>query len=121
MANEISTIMNQANTTKISVIIKEQLDDLPYPVANWLNMSGMVGKEKINAIWLSQKAMMKMKPGQKEWNEADAQRYEWVITVKKHSIENGIKIPTKMEVTWRLENGNWTWLDLEITDIRYNM
>ena len=33
---------------------------------------------------------------------------------------SGIKIPTKIEVTWMLENGSWTWLDLEITDIRYN-
>ena len=54
-------------------------------------------------------------------NEADAQRYEWVLTVKEHSIMNSIKIPTIGEVTWMLENGNWTWLDLEITDIRYNI
>ena len=162
VANEISTIMNQADTSKISVITQEQLDDLPYPVAKWLKVSGMIGKEKINTVWLSQKARMKMKPEQKEWNEAidslsakatmnykgtsgsgtfyfneqgdfikfsalrykgneaDAQRYEWVITVKEHSIKNSIKIPTIMEATWMLENGNWTWLDLEITDIRYN-
>ena len=53
-------------------------------------------------------------------NKAGAQRYEWIVTVKEHSILNGIKIPTIVEVTWMLENGNWTWLDLEITDIRYN-
>lgn len=248
VTNEISTIMKQADTTKISVITKEQLNDLPYPVAKWLNLSGMIGKEKINAVWLSQNIKMKMKPEQKDWNEAvaeqyfsvenpafiwkvkmnmppfikitgrdkfvdgkgemiikmfsllnivnekgekmdegtlqrflgeivwfpsaalsqyitweaidslsakatmnykgttgsgtfyfneqgdfvkfsalrykgnetDAQRYEWVLTVKEHSIMNSIKIPTIGEVTWMLENGNWTWLDLEITDIRYN-
>ena len=248
VANEISPILRQTDTSKISVITKEQLNDLPYPVAKWLNLSGMVGKEKINTVWLSQNARMKMKPGQKEWNEAvaeqyysvekpafvwkvkmnmppfitisgrdkfvdgkgemliklfsllnivnekgekmdegtlqrflaetvwfpsaalsqyitweaidslsakatmnykgttgsgtfyfneqgdfvkfstlryksneaDAQRYEWIVTVKEHSIKNSIKIPTKVEVTWVLENGNWTWLDLEITDIRYN-
>ena len=248
VANEISTIIKQADTTKISVITKEQLNDLPYPVAKWLKVSGMIGKEKINTVWLSQKVRMKMKPGQKDWNEAvaeqyfsvenpafiwkvkmnmppfikitgrdkfvdgkgemlikmfsllnivnekgekmdegtlqrflgeivwfpsaalnqyitweaidslsakatmnykgttgsgtfyfneqgdfvkfsalrykgneaDAQRYEWVLTVKEHSIMNSIKIPTIWEVTWKLENGNWTWLDLEITDIRYN-
>ena len=248
VANEISTIMKHGDTTKISVITKEQLDDLPYPVAKWLNLSGMVGNEKINTVWLSQKARMKMKPGQKDWNDAvaeqyysvekpafvwkvkmnmppfikitgrdkfvngkgemlikifsllnivnekgekmdegtlqrflaeivwfpsaalseyisweaidslsakatmnykgttgsgtfyfneqgdfvkfstlryksnkaDAQRYEWIVTVKEHSIKNGIKIPTKVEVTWVLENGEWTWLDLIITDIQYN-
>ncbi|MCK5344750.1 MAG: hypothetical protein KAR20_15155, partial [Candidatus Heimdallarchaeota archaeon] len=248
VANEISTILIQADTTKISEIGKEQLNDLPYPVANWLNLSGIIGKEKIHTVWLSQNIRMKMKPGQKEWNEAvaeqyfsvenpafiwkvqmnmaplikitgrdkfvdgkgemliklfsslnianekgekmdegalqrflaeivwfpsaalsqyitweaidslsakaimnykgttgsgtlyfnelgdfvkfstirykdneaDAQRYEWLVTVKEHSMMSGIKIPTKIEVTWMLENGNWTWLDLEITDIRYN-
>ncbi|MCD4774378.1 MAG: hypothetical protein K8R41_13450 [Bacteroidales bacterium] len=248
VANEISTIMKQADTSKISIITKEQLNDLPYPVAKWLKTSGMVGKEKINTVWLSQKIRMKMKPGQKDWNEAiaeqyfsvenpafiwkvkmnmppfikitgrdkfingkgemlikmfsilnivnekgekmdegtlqrflaeivwfpsaalsqyisweaidslsakatmnykgttgsgtfyfneqgdfvkfstlryksneaDAQRYEWIVTVKEHSIKNGIKIPTQIEVTWVLENGNWTWLDLKITDVRYN-
>ncbi|MBA7582775.1 hypothetical protein ES708_24712 [subsurface metagenome] len=53
-------------------------------------------------------------------NKADAQRYEWIVTVKEHSMMSGIRIPTIVEVTWVLENGNWTWLDLEITDIRYN-
>jgi hypothetical protein len=33
---------------------------------------------------------------------------------------NGIRIPTKMESTWLLANGPWTWLILEITDIVYN-
>ncbi len=246
--NEISTIIKQADTSKISIITKEQLDDLPYPVAKWLKASGIIGKEKINTVWLSQKARMKMKPEQKDWNdavaeqyisaenpafiwkvkmnmppfikitgrdkfvdgkgemlikmfsllnivnekgekmdegslqrflgeivwfpsaalsqyiiweaidslsakatmnykgtsgsgtfyfneqgnnvkfsalryksnEADAQRYEWIVTIKEHSIKNGIKIPTRLEATWMLENGNWTWLDLEIIDIRYN-
>ncbi|MCK4699586.1 MAG: hypothetical protein KAT38_04615, partial [Bacteroidales bacterium] len=75
VTNEISTIMKQADTTKISVITKEQLNDLPYPVAKWLKVSGMIGKEKINTIWLSQKVRMKMKPGQKDWNEAVAEQY----------------------------------------------
>lgn len=248
VANEISTALSQADTTKISVMTKEQLNGLPYPVAKWLNLSGMIGKEKSNTVWLSQNIRMKMKPGQKEWdeavaeqyfsvenpafiwkvqmnmpplikitgrdkfvdgkgemlikifsllnianekgekmdegalqrflaeivwfpsaalsqyitweaidslsakatvnykgttgsgtfyfneqgdfnkfstlrykdNDADAQRYEWIVTVKEHSMMSGIKIPTMVEVTWVLENGNWTWLDLEITDIRYN-
>ena len=58
-----------------NLITKEQLNDLPYPVAKWLNVSGMIGKEEINTVWLSQKAMMKMKPEQKDWNEAVAEQY----------------------------------------------
>jgi len=46
------------------------------PVANWLITSGSVGKEKVNTVCLSQKAKMKMKPGQKTWNdEGTMQRF----------------------------------------------
>jgi hypothetical protein len=54
-------------------------------------------------------------------NAADSKRYEWIITAHKHAEFNGIKIPSKMEATWMLESGPWTWLKLEITDIRYNI
>lgn len=54
-------------------------------------------------------------------NEPDAKRYEWVIKVKQHSILNGVKIPTQMEATWILESGPWTWLELDILDVKYNL
>jgi hypothetical protein len=51
-------------------------------------------------------------------NKPNAQRYEWVITIKEHSILNDIKIPTKIEAPWMLENGPWTWLELEIDSVK---
>ena len=33
---------------------------------------------------------------------------------------NGFGIPVRMESTWILEDGPWTWLDLEVTEIEYN-
>jgi hypothetical protein len=53
-------------------------------------------------------------------NEPDAHRHEWIIAVKEISEMSGIRIPTKMESTWMLNSGPWTWLILEITDIHYN-
>lgn len=53
-------------------------------------------------------------------NEADAKRYPWVLTVDDYAVFEGIKVPSKMKATWKLDEGNWTWLDLEITDIKYN-
>lgn len=46
---------------------------------------------------------------------------EWVIHAIDHKQINGIKIPVKLEVSWQLEEGKWTWLKLEITDIMYNV
>ncbi|MCB2206970.1 MAG: hypothetical protein KQH67_01630 [Bacteroidetes bacterium] len=248
VSNEIAQIIGQTDGYKTAKITTEQLSELPMPVANWLKTSGIIGKEKINTVWLSQKAKMKMKPEQETWNNAtaeqyfaiekpafvwkvnmnmppfikiagrdkffdgkgemqikmfsainivnekgikidegtlqrflgeivwfpsaalspyisweaidslsaratmdykgtlasgtfyfnkqgdfvkysahrykgnepDAKRYDWVINVKEHAVMNGIKIPTKMSATWKLDEKDWTWLEMEITDIKYN-
>ncbi|WP_114747740.1 DUF6544 family protein [Pleomorphovibrio marinus] len=53
-------------------------------------------------------------------NEKDAQRKEWVLEVEDYQSFQGIRVPSKMSATWRLDEGDWTWLKLEIVDIRYN-
>jgi len=52
--------------------------------------------------------------------DEDAELREWVITVQETKVMSGIRIPVKLEVTWKLEAGDWTWLKLEITDIEYH-
>jgi len=54
-------------------------------------------------------------------NEPDSRTYPWVLTVDAYTHFNGIKVPSHMKATWELEKGSWTWLDLEIKDIRYNV
>lgn len=53
-------------------------------------------------------------------NEPDAKRYEWLLDVLDYKSFEGIKVPSKMTATWKFENQDWTWLKLEITDIKYN-
>ena len=247
--SEIAEILKPEFHAGTPVVTEKQLDNLPSPVARWLNASGMTGREKINTVWLRQKALMKMKPEQKQWykavagqyfsvnhpafvwkvkmnippfipitgrdrfvdgkgemrirafsvlnivnekgekmdessmqrflaeivwfpsaalspylqwegidplsakatmtykgttatgtfyfneqgdfvrfstmrykeNKPDARRYEWIITVNEYSVMNGIKIPVKLEVSWGLDNGLWTWLKLEVREVRYNV
>ncbi len=45
---------------------------------------------------------------------------EWVISVEETGVVNGIKIPVKLKATWKLDEGDWTWLKINITDIEYN-
>lgn len=54
-------------------------------------------------------------------NKPDAKRYPWVLTVDDYTVFEGIKVPSKMKATWILETGDWTWLDLEINSIKYNI
>lgn len=53
-------------------------------------------------------------------NDPDAERYEWILLVENHKSFEGIKIPNEMTATWKLENQDWTWLQLKITDVKYN-
>ncbi|MEX2596440.1 MAG: DUF6544 family protein [Salibacteraceae bacterium] len=54
-------------------------------------------------------------------NEPNAERKEWVLTVDGYRVFEGIKVPSRMEATWQLEEGSWTWLQLEIEEIIYNI
>lgn len=45
---------------------------------------------------------------------------EWRITVDEIQSFNGIKIPSELHATWKLESGDWTWLNMEIEDVQYN-
>lgn len=54
-------------------------------------------------------------------NEADAKRYEWVLQVEEYKNFEGIRVPSKMTATWKLEDQDWTWLKLEVVHIDYNI
>ena len=53
-------------------------------------------------------------------NETKAKRYEWIMDISGYKIFEGIKVPAKMTSTWKLDKGDWTWLKLEVNDIKYN-
>lgn len=47
----------------------------------------------------------------------------WFIQIPKESYKTfeGVNIPTRGEVTWRLKEGDFTWYKLEIKDVKYNI
>ncbi len=51
----------------------------------------------------------------------DSEPVAWTITAIKTEQHNGVNIPTECEVTWSLDTGEWTWLKVGITDIKYNL
>lgn len=46
----------------------------------------------------------------------------WVITMDENGFREfeGIRVPAKSAVTWKLRTGDFTWYNLEITEIEYN-
>ncbi|GAB1454492.1 hypothetical protein MASR2M47_45480 [Draconibacterium sp.] len=73
--SEIALIMEQSEGLEKTTVSEIEIRELPEPVQKWLRVSGVVGKEKIQSVWLKQKVRMKMKPEQKSWNEAVAEQY----------------------------------------------
>jgi hypothetical protein len=62
----------------------------------------------------------------------EAQRYftrkegatleNWLITIDKNGFKEfeGIRIPARSAVTWKLKTGDFTWFQLDITKAAYN-
>ena len=52
--------------------------------------------------------------------EDDAELRKWVVEAEEHETFEGYRIPNKLSVTWKLPDGDFTWLKLEITDLEVN-
>ena len=50
----------------------------------------------------------------------DSKLEKWKIIASDYKEFNGIKIPNKCSVTWKLKEGDFNWLNLEITELEYN-
>ncbi|MGC9384246.1 MAG: DUF6544 family protein [Kosmotogaceae bacterium] len=44
----------------------------------------------------------------------------WLVNISEYKNLDGFMIPTKGEVTWKLDDGDFTWYRFEITDVVYN-
>ena len=50
----------------------------------------------------------------------DAKKEKWLIETISYKDFEGIKVPAVCQVTWKLPEGDFTWLKLEITALDYN-
>ncbi|PKQ45132.1 DUF6544 family protein [Confluentibacter flavum] len=51
----------------------------------------------------------------------DATLETWYVQSKSFKEFDGFKIPNKCEVIWKLKEGDFNWLNLEIIDLKYNV
>jgi hypothetical protein len=54
-------------------------------------------------------------------SDESAEKKEWVIETLESGERGGIRMPVKSQATWMLDEGPWTWLELEITHVHYNI
>lgn len=53
-------------------------------------------------------------------NEPDSKRYKWIVSIFDYSSFDGITVPTHLNITWELENNDWTWYETVVDNIVYN-
>lgn len=52
--------------------------------------------------------------------DKDAILENWFIEALDYKVFNGIKIPSQCQVTWKLKEGYFSWLKLDIVSLEYN-
>jgi hypothetical protein len=72
---EVNGLFKNQSTRDKMIITGEMLTALPYPVQNWLSHCGIVGKENICCLRLTQLGSMKLKPGSEKWIPFSATQY----------------------------------------------
>lgn len=72
---EIDFIQKESAIKDSNTITKEMLEDLPTPVRNWLEKSGVLGKSALKIVQMEQVFDIKLKPDQDDWFRADAIQY----------------------------------------------
>jgi len=72
--NEVNQMFASNIKNEKEFIRKEDLQRLPLPVQKWLERSGIMGKEKITAVRLKQKGLMRIKEDG-PWMPAEAEQY----------------------------------------------
>ncbi|MGM0746228.1 MAG: DUF6544 family protein, partial [Bacteroidota bacterium] len=50
----------------------------------------------------------------------DAELRKWVVEAEEFNTFNEYRIPNKLSVTWKLPEGDFTWLHLEVTNLEVN-
>jgi hypothetical protein len=57
------------------IITENMITRYPVPVQRWLRYSGVVGKEIVRTVYVTQKGKMRLNPGQKQWFTSCSQQY----------------------------------------------
>ncbi|MCW3130920.1 MAG: hypothetical protein N2V75_12610 [Methanophagales archaeon] len=72
--NEVGDLFNKSKETIPEFVTETDMEGLPEPVQKWLKNSQIKGKEKIFAVRLKQKGLIRTKEGQ-PWMPAEAEQY----------------------------------------------
>jgi Family of unknown function (DUF6544) len=71
---EVRALLARAPAWPATVVHAEELKRLPAPVREWLEVSGVVGRERVHTVRLKQRGQLRTSPDQ-PWMPAEAEQY----------------------------------------------
>lgn len=101
-----------------------------HPAIQWEAIDSLSAKATIRAAGMEEQGiftfnaegdLMRFSAMRYMGSEENAEKKEWVIETIESGERGGIRMPVKSKATWMLEEGPWTWLEIEITNIYYNI
>ncbi|AXP82247.1 hypothetical protein CJ739_3185 [Mariniflexile rhizosphaerae] len=94
----------------------ESIDSTSVKATFTINNKSVVGLFKFSSIgdFMFFKAKRYYEAGD------DATLETWYVESKSFKEFNGVRIPNKYQVIWKLKEGDFNWLKFEITDLKYN-
>lgn len=72
---EINNILKRNKKAENGMVSEKEISSLPDIVQKWLENSGVIGKKKIQSVYLKQKGLMRLKSEQDNWSKAEAEQY----------------------------------------------
>ncbi len=49
----------------------------------------------------------------------DARRIPWIAQADDWAVFDGLRVPARLHATWELDEEDWTWIKIEVTDLHY--
>lgn len=95
----------------------ESIDDISTKATFTINYKSVVGLFKFS----SEGDFLSFEAQRYYGAEDDAPLETWYVQSKSFKEFDGFKIPNKCEVIWKLKEGDFNWLNFEITDLKYNV
>jgi len=83
-----------------------------------MNYEGLKGSATY--FFNEQNELLKVEAWRYKDSGDDARPLLCIGTIKEHKEVDGLRVPVKVEITWMLEEGPFTWYRFDVHDIRFN-
>lgn len=99
------------------------------PLITWEEIDGQSAKATMEYAGLTgsatyffneQNELLRVEAWRYKEDGEDAEPLLCIGTIKEHQLVDGLKVPVKVEITWMLESGPFTWYIFDVHSLKFN-